>query len=289
MFDWNVTNLVNSAELMKKVTNDGGKVVVRIDRGCEFLEEKIKKVYKNPYVDPVAGKAEITLPSGSAGELYRIKLYVRLSGSQNSYYANSLVFKGKPFVYEYKGGQDAAKVASVIKKINAAYDDRFLKVAEAEGKLVFTGDNYTNFTEAVVEKFEADGASTISLNGGKWVDQEATVTITKCHNGFGTYEQILKDLRLPTLDNTNWTSPNASEMPVPGLKYTQYTIEYENEVGVQGAGHIGDVVTARTTHVFYMPEAVGTEFEKLVSVTPVTKVTVPQQVTLPEEEDELTD
>ena len=111
------------------------------------------------------------------------------------------------------------------------------------------------FTDVAVEKY---GAENYSLSGGSWdavndlENPEDVISVVSCVNGFGTFEQVLKDLRLPTLDNTNWTSANMEEMPVPGAEYNQYTVVYRKEVGVQGAAHIGDVVVAETVHSFYV-------------------------------------
>lgn len=82
---------------------------------------------------------------------------------------------------------------------------------------------------------------------GGWLKAEQGV------NGFGTYEQILKDLRLPTMENFRWTSLNASEMPVPGNKYVQYTIHQISCRGVLGGSAVGEVTHSKTTHVFFVP------------------------------------
>ena len=111
------------------------------------------------------------------------------------------------------------------------------------------------FTDVAVEKY---GAENYSLSGGSWdavydlENPESVISVVPCVNGFGTFEQVLKDLRLPTSDNTNWTSANMEEMPVPGAEYNQYTVVYRKEVGVQGTAHIGDIVVAETVHAFYV-------------------------------------
>ena len=63
-----------------------------------------------------------------ASGVFRIAMYIRLSGNQNSYYSNDFVFKGKPLYIEFekKTGDSAAqlatKVANQIKKYQRAYD-----------------------------------------------------------------------------------------------------------------------------------------------------------------------
>jgi hypothetical protein len=263
MFQWNQTYLINSAKDalsgLDKVVDNGD--VFKVRRVAEFVKENIVAVSKAEYKAAKAGSATIDIKKALNGatdsDLFRIKLYVRLSGSNNSYYANDFVFKGKPFVYEIKGNASAESAYKLINSINTLYDDKFLKVTHEEGSdvITFTGDNYTMFTDVAVEKY---GAENYSLSGGSWdavYDLESpkdVISVVSCVNGFGTFEQVLKDLRLPTLDNTNWTSANMEEMPVPGAEYNQYTVVYRKEVGVQGAAHIGDVVVAETVHSFYV-------------------------------------
>ena len=261
MFQWNQTYLINSAKDalsgLDKVVDNGD--VFKVRRVAEFVKENIVAVSKAEYKAAKAGSATIDIKKALNGatdsDLFRIKLYVRLSGSNNSYYANDFVFKGKPFVYEIKGNASAESACELINKINTLYDDKFLKVTYSGDSITFTGDNYTMFTDVAVEKY---GAENYSLSGGSWdavydlENPEGVISVVSCVNGFGTFEQVLKDLRLPTLDNTNWTSANMEEMPVPGAEYNQYTVVYRKEVGVQGAAHIGDIVVAETVHAFYV-------------------------------------
>lgn len=260
MFQWNQTYIVNSLpeEKYVKITHEGLGEAIRIPGATELIKSGIVEVRKSPYLASQDGAVSVTITPGTdAKELRRIKLYVKLSGSNNPYYSNALAFKGKPFVYEYKGNLDADKIAKLIQKINTLYNDPYLKVEANGSKVKFTGDNYTMFTEAVVEKFIPNASH---INGGEWEVLETTVEFTAPVNGFGTYEQILKDLRLPTVENTGWTS--TTDMPVPGAQYDQYTVIYKNKVGVQGSGHVGDLVEAQTTHAFYVNKSVTT-FEDL--------------------------
>ena len=72
---------------------------------------------------------------------------------------------------------------------------------------------------------------------------------------------LIQDLRLPTYENTNWISMNKMEMPIVGEKYTQYVLEYEVERGIMGLGSAGALVTARTTHVFFVKSDLVNAFD----------------------------
>lgn len=233
--------------------------VLKVLRVNDFKKDNIVAIYKKEAEDAKAGSVTFATVPSVEGKLYRINLYVRLSGSQNSYYSNDMVFKGRPFVYEYTGGTTAEKIVELIKNINQLYGDKFLKVEVAGSGIKFTGDNYALFTMAKIEEFVQD--STVpSVNGGIW-KEVAKGEITKCVNGFGTYDQILKDLRLPTMESRRWEAVNKEELPIPGTLYNQYTLDYCVERGILGTDAVGDMVKSLTHHVFFVPQALATAFE----------------------------
>lgn len=270
MFNWNQTTVINTLKDLNgkskiKDAKRGDKVLegFYLAKYGLFLKENTVEVHKKVAEDAVDGVAKFTIPRTEDGEVYRIKMYVRLSGSNNSYYANDLVFKGKPFVFEFLGGTDAT-AENLVKKFNSilvAYDDQFLKVSLDDDQIAFTGDNYTLFTEAVIEHFKEESKS---ITGGTW-EKLAEGEITKCVNGFGTYEHITKDLRLPTAEAFAFKALNQEELPIPGAKYNQYTIIYCASRGVQGMDAIGDIVQSQTVHSFYVKEDLATDFEKALA------------------------
>lgn len=261
MFQYTNTIVLNSLkdELsgLDKVKFAGD--VLKVLRVNDFKKDNIVAIYKKEAEDAKAGSVTFATVPSVEGKLYRINLYVRLSGSQNSYYSNDMVFKGRPFVYEYTGGTTAENIVKLIQNINQLYGDKFLKVEVAGSGIKFTGDNYALFTMAKIEEFVQD--STVpSVNGGIW-KEVAKGEITKCVNGFGTYDQILKDLRLPTMESRRWEAVNKEELPVPGTLYNQYTLDYCVERGILGTDAVGDMVKSLTHHVFFVPQALATAFE----------------------------
>lgn len=272
MFQYTNTIVLNS---LKDATTGLNKIVkgsdnIEIRRVNKFLKSNVSAMYKRAASDPVIGKAEFTVTNPGAG-IYRLKLYIRLSGSQNSYYSNDFVFKGKPFVYEFKIASNsitAANVAKEIKrvidKIQAFYGDKYIK-AEATGeKLIIHGvDEYQLFTEAKIQKLNTAANNPLTNE----VFEDVTKgTITNSVEGFGTYTHILKDLRLPTIEARKFEAVNQEELPVPGAKYNQYIIEYKVDRGLLGGAAVGQQVTSKTTHVFYVLDSLATEFETNLKV-----------------------
>ncbi len=270
MFQYTNTIVLNSltdeASGLEKVQASEG--LLKVLRVNDFKKDNIVAVYKQEAAQAVNGSVTFaTLPSEEG--LYRINLYVRLSGSQNSYYSNDMVFKGRPFVYEFKGNTTAENLVAIIKNINQLYGDKFLKVEVSGSGIKFTGDNYALFTVAKIEKFVQDNSVFPSINGGTW-EEKSKGTITKCVNGFGTYDQILKDLRLPTMEARRWEAVNKEELPIPGTLYNQYTIDYCVDRGILGTDAVGDVVKSLTHHVFFVPQALATAFEGKLTTAGIT-------------------
>jgi hypothetical protein len=272
MFQYTNTIVLNS---LKDVTTGLDKIVKGLDnievrRVNKFLKSNVSAMYKRAASDPVIGKAEFTITNPGAG-IYRLKLYIRLSGSQNSYYSNDFVFKGKPFVYEFKiasnstTATDVAKeIKRVIDKIQAFYGDKYIKTKVAGDKLTIHGvDEYQLFTEAKIQKLNTAANNPLTNE----VFEDVTEgTITKSVEGFGTYTHILKDLRLPTIEARKFEAVNQEELPVPGAKYNQYIIEYKVDRGLFGGAAVGQQVTSKTTHVFYVLDSLATEFETALKV-----------------------
>lgn len=272
MFQYTNTIVLNS---LKDVTTGLDKIVkgsdnIEVRRVNKFLKSNVSAMYKRAASDPVIGKAEFTITNPGAG-IYRLKLYIRLSGSQNSYYSNDFVFKGKPFVYEFKiaskstTATDVAKeIKRVIDKIQAFYGDKYIKAEVAGDKLIIHGvDEYQLFTEAKIQKLNTAANNPLTNE----VFEDVTKgTITKSVEGFGTYTHILKDLRLPTIEARKFEAVNQEELPVPGAKYNQYIIEYKVDRGLFGGAAVGQQVTSKTTHVFYVLDSLATEFETALKV-----------------------
>lgn len=162
--------------------------------------------------------------------------------------------------------------------------DEVSEVTEVN-KLVFVNDNYGLFTDATLEYWQDGISDCCHYVDGGWIpfDQieckdaicvencsskdcdvmtrgikESTLGllhIVDCVNGTGTYQQILRDLRLPTMENLGYMSltQQMNEMPIPGMNYVQYTLHYVTCRGILGGSAVGEVTHSKTTHVFFVP------------------------------------
>ena len=95
---------------------------------------------------------------------------------------------------------------------------------------------------------------------------DAVVEEVKGVNGFGTYSQLLKDLRLPTAANNHWLSVNKDEMPIVGALYTQFIITYyAPSCANPSFTAVGNRSMSETTHVFWVREDLVADFEAVLA------------------------
>ena len=96
----------------------------------------------------------------------RIVLYITLSmNSQDSFYANDLVYKGKPIFIEFpvKKGDSAATIAARVAKNANKYfaltvgSEKIVNVTNSGDNVTITGVNgYQQFTKAILQKFDPE-------------------------------------------------------------------------------------------------------------------------------------
>ena len=293
MFQFTTTTIVNSLkdynfpdkDLITEVKEGSTVVGIHIKRDFKFLADNIVAIYKREAHDPEMAEATIDLTAVTApveDTTFRIAVYIRLSGSQNSYYANDFVFKGKPFYIEFlwRAGEAAADVAKKVIKVakkyqQMVYEYQLLDITESAGVITIKGtDEYQTLTKVDLEKFdENEGPWQEGGHVGAFIpvdtlDEESiyhtgdVVTLVKqAVQGFGTYRNMIKDYRLPTATNTRWTRIIQDETPVVGAKYNQYTIVQCVKRGIMGGDAVGEVVKSKTTHVFFVNQNLATEFE----------------------------
>lgn len=277
--DYDNAKIVASAETDKEY--------LAIERLGKFEKAAVTKVYHRAANPGVKGKVEITCApdatissnkgvAASAKGIYRLNLYIRLGqGSMNSNFANVWVFKGKPLAFEYLAKTDAdataAKIAdgleARIKYETTRFGSKNIKVTNnGSGKLTIEACGpdacYQWFTTAELQKFNAE--ATNALNDGEYMDIAATVTNTMCEYPFGTYDEILKDLRLPTPEHTGWATIQRDEMPVLGQTYDQFMIYMCKNRGIMGGDAVGEPTKSITAHSIWVPSDAAAAFKTLL-------------------------
>lgn len=296
MFQFTTTTVINSNEdytsglkplWSAQEAKDGKPANMNVKRHLKFIKDNVVSITKAEYTAPKFAKATLDISAlGKTEGNFRIAMYIKLAqSSANSYYANDLVFKGKPFYVEFvwKKGEQAADVAKKIKDtvkkyMLTVYEKDLVKVSVNGTKVVIDGiDEYQRFSRVDIEEYVKDPTtplpgtfevikSALTEDHKDDAEYDEKFTIEQGVEGFGTYQWILKNLRLPTAARTSWTAINADEVPVIGAKYNEYIIRYCVNRGIMGGDAVGEVTKSLTTHVFYVNQNVSAQFEAALAI-----------------------
>lgn len=252
-----------------------------VKRVGKFIKDDVIAVYKRVASNPTLATITFTITNDGVG-LYRIALYIRYDGNRNSFYANDMVFQGKPFWIEYKitdatetASDIAARIVRNARLYKQMFDGQVFDISASGAVITITAmDEYERFLKADIEKYQvvdpncscsdSCACNFVTLKSARLATDplyDNVNTIVQGKVGFGTYSNIIYDLRLPTMEAVRFAGINQEELPIPGALYNQYTIKYCKNRGVLGADAVGQVVKSLTTHVFYVNQNVATEFE----------------------------
>lgn len=169
------------------------KPEVRIGNTRFNVEDILDVQVKMPTAENLASvtfdMSKVVIAQGSdVNELTaRVVLYVGLSmNSQDSFYANDLVYKGKPLFVEFpvKKGDDAAAIATKAAAIAKKYflftaQEKILNVTAESGNLTFKGVNgYQQIKKAVLQVFDPEAKSIdCCANQGDYIDKVTGVPV----------------------------------------------------------------------------------------------------------------
>lgn len=325
MFNWTTTTVINSLKdfttgepLVKVWTGaedgenglkagfSGAYPVIKIKRDHTFESRYITKVYKAIASNPTLCEIKVdcaaikTILDGYGDDLQwpvhaRLSFYVALEGSEESIYANDGYQKGKPFSvgFDILKKDDAAAIAKKI-KTNA---EKFGVVMFGKKVFELTVDGTTLTIKGTHEyqRFKVAGIAIddvideilldVYTDGETKSENEVFELVKRGANGFGTYHQLLKDLRLPTAHNTKWLALKEDEKLAIGAKYNQYIITYcAPSMANPGFTVIGQHNNSVTTHVFWVNQNVDADFLAFLTQAGITPEVV-NEVTTEDEVD----
>ena len=247
------------------------KKVLRIKRDFVFVKDNVVSIRKRKGYKPSMCKATIdfsdsallaALKAGGAKTYARLDIYVGIEGAEPYIYSTPWVQKGMPFWLEFtvKNGDTAAtiaqNVANVIKKNHLFLCDHdLIKVTVSGNTLVLEGaTEYQRFKSISISTFGTDDEFADKVAELNPMNDSATdiVLNERGKNGFGTYSQIVKDLRLPTAANYQWTHIRQVETPIVGAIYDEYIIDYAAPSTNDSLQAVGHRMTTNTQHVFWV-------------------------------------
>ena len=247
------------------------KDIVRVKRDFLFVKGNVDCIRRRKGYEAELCKATIdfskltdNLVPTDGVNYCRLDIYIGIEGAEPYIYSTPWYHKGKPFWVEFivKKGDQAKDIANRVEKTIKSnhifqVDKDLIKVTNNdEGKLTLEGaTEYQRFRKIEINIFEADAdyADLVTeLNPNKVVASDAIALVTKGKNAFGTYSQIVKDLRLPTAANYQWLATRKVEIPIVGAVYNQYIIEYHAPANSHPLSVVGGRLDSHTTHVFWV-------------------------------------
>lgn len=261
-----------------KINIDGEEVdALKIKRDFVFVKGCVKAIRKRAGYEAVPCKATIdfgdptllaALKAGGAKTYCRLDIYLGVEGAEPYIYSTPWVQKGMPFWIEFtvKEAEEAEEadeaatiaknVADMLKKNHVFLCDKdLINVSVSGSKLILEGaTEYQRFRKIEISTFDAydDYAYKVAeLDPTKTAATDIKLD-ERGKNSFGTYSQIIKDLRLPTAANYQWTHIRQVETPIVGAIYNQYIVEYEAPATNDGLHAVGQRMTSHTVHVFWV-------------------------------------
>lgn len=256
----------------KKEKVDGvEKNVLKIKRDFLFVKDNVdcirrRKGYSAELCEATIDFTKLTsvVPTDHAVNYLRLDIYLGVDGAEPYIYSTPWYHKGKPFWVEFIAKKDdsakalADRLEKTIKSNHMFQVDKdLIKVAnDGEGKITLTGaTEYQRFRKVTINIFEEaadydEEVATMDPNKAQATDPIALVKFGK--NAFGTYSQIIKDLRLPTAANYQWPAIRQVETPIVGATYNQYIIEYHAPANSHPLSVVGGRLNSYTTHVFWV-------------------------------------
>lgn len=251
------------------------KDIVRVKRDFLFVKDNVdcirrRKGYESELCEATIDFTKLTdnstdnLVPTDGVNYCRLDIYIGIEGAEPYIYSTPWYHKGKPFWVEFivKKGDKAKDIADRVEKTIKSnhifqVDKDLINVAnDGAGKITLTGaTEYQRFRKIEINIFKADAdyADLVTeLNPNEVVASDAIALVTKGKNAFGTYSQIVKDLRLPTAANYQWLATRKVEIPIVGAVYDQYIIEYHAPANSHPLSVVGGRLDSHTTHVFWV-------------------------------------
>ena len=252
--------------------------------GMTFFKEGIQKVYYKEGYEGEMAKVEVDLaqlkPTNKT--YYRLDIYVKVQGAEPYIYATPWIQKGRPFWVEFSLAATGTNpdADALVKAINKEHifqvgDDQI--TAEVNGtKVVLTATtDYLRFARVEIVKLNDEGDD-VEVVGTKQTEGDNLLIkeVTKGQAAFGTYSHIIKDIQLPTNENTRWLHLRQDETPIIGAIYDQFIVEYATEANNRPLGAVGCEVKSHTTHTFWVKKEVSTAFKNMKDNLGITITTV---------------
>ena len=279
---WSILSKVADTSLAPVAGEDpfinyfGGDKALHVTRVAKYIDKFITQVWRNPYTTLAYEQQTIYTPAAlTGGVVYRLSIDAILDqGSHDAQYSRWAIHKGKPYLIEFTstttvtaGANAAAYIVAQCKKGLKNPDlgelELTFQVSGGTNVTITSKNAFVHFKEVVIEELYPIGSgsgqdmegdvktyhTTFATSGA--VATTAVVT-TVGDIGFGSYDWMIRNLRIPTVEAIRFGGTFQDELPRPGSYYTQFVIEYEKTREITGSNVIGAPAVSKTRHTFFV-------------------------------------
>lgn len=278
MFDFQKEVVIND---VKNVKVDAKKGIFVIDGMTYKVNNVVEKtVYET---EPVPGKkATITIPLEKVADgKKQVRIELGLDRDYRGSFGSALYYFRKPILIDFRDAATIEDLKAAAKAVAASNDGVLRVKEESDSQIVFeAADDYITVRKAVVVTF--DCAPEYCGDEMEAVVAEVELDSTPNVVGFGTYEYLIHNLRLPTYANIRFASPAAVEMPVLGGEYYQYSFEYAVPRRIGGLSVVGQMNYSSTGHTFFVLKDKVAEFKAALAGLSIVTVKKDEFIGAPE-------
>lgn len=272
MFNYDIDIVVNSNEYLTPSYNSASGVLNLYD--MKYKKDDIKSVFKRDYTAPVNGGIQFPVNSTKwdADSYYQIRIeVVATEYYQDGSFIGREQGYGKPFIVEFRTPSSGSAtyqtdLENIIKEeFNSRPDIWKLN----SGAVTGSAPNELIHFQFVNEYFLIKVGTISKLNEDtlRWKEVGSISTSTKSDmiqvSGFGTYDFILRNLRVPTYESLRFYAIDRISRPITSNTYTQYTIVLESKRSISGDQLVGEDVVSNTRHIYYVDNSKKTVFESM--------------------------
>lgn len=276
MFDFQKEVVIN--DVKNVMTNKDGFVIDGMTYKVNNVVEKT--VYET---EPVPGKkATITIPLEKVADgKKQVRIELGLDRDYRGSFGSALYYLRKPILIDFRDAATIEDLKAAAKAVAASNDGVLRVKEESDSQIVFeAADDYITVRKAVVVTFDC---------APEYCGDEMEVVVAKVELdstpnvvGFGTYEYLIHNLRLPTYANIRFASPAAVEMPVLGGEYYQYSFEYAVPRRIGGLSVVGQMNYSSTGHTFFVLKDKVAEFKAALAGLSIVTVKKDEFIGAPE-------
>lgn len=257
MFQYTREIIINDQAFGKRENTAKGILELFIPNVGSYNKNNIKGVI---YSKAVAGiKAELVLPTSATpaaeGDVIRYTVKMRMqAGKVDPLLANYTTIFTRGIVVEVEKNANQARILEAFTEAMRGMEEWPVQLDITNKKILAKSEYLTLQLITEELKYRTNSISEMV------VVKETVDTERKGTRPFGTYETLVKDYRLPTMENIRPWGEAQEEYPQKGHTYDLFELTYVADRNIGGFDVLGQKATSVTKHRFWVRDNKVDEF-----------------------------